>query len=186
MYIGNLKTQKGMSKSWTSVCPRIAFLPDVSHPPPRTLWFFGLSTACVIPSAQVTSRQVKAAVRFSGSIMSWVSPQLWEYSVFSPCGNSSPWFILFLGTLAGVIDLAVDWMTDLKEGVCLSAFWYSHEQCCWTSNETTFEDRDKCPLWQKWSELLLSQSEVCYYLCRILPEDHSNPQSLNTHNFTFR
>ncbi|XP_032364648.1 H(+)/Cl(-) exchange transporter 4-like, partial [Etheostoma spectabile] len=27
--------------------------------------------------------------------------------------------------------------TDLKEGVCLSAFWYSHEQCCWTSNETT-------------------------------------------------
>ena len=73
-------------------------------------------------------------------------------------------FICFSGTLAGVIDLAVDWMTDLKEGVCLSAFWYSHEQCCWTSNETTFEDRDKCPLWQKWSELLLSQSEVCRHL----------------------
>lgn len=68
--------------------------------------------------------------------------------------------LLLLGTLAGVIDLAVDWMTDLKEGVCLSAFWYSHEQCCWTSNETTFEDRDKCPLWQKWSELLVNQSEV--------------------------
>lgn len=67
---------------------------------------------------------------------------------------------LFPGTLAGVIDLAVDWMTDLKEGVCLSAFWYSHEQCCWTSNETTFDDRDKCPQWQKWSELLVSQSEV--------------------------
>lgn len=64
------------------------------------------------------------------------------------------------GTLAGVIDLAVDWMTDLKEGVCLSAFWYSHEQCCWTSNETTFDDRDKCPQWQKWSELLVNQSEV--------------------------
>ncbi|EMP35491.1 H(+)/Cl(-) exchange transporter 4 [Chelonia mydas] len=63
------------------------------------------------------------------------------------------------GTLAGVIDLAVDWMTDLKEGVCLSAFWYSHEQCCWTSNETTFDDRDKCPLWQKWSELLVNRSE---------------------------
>ena len=68
--------------------------------------------------------------------------------------------LLLPGTLAGVIDLAVDWMTDLKEGVCLSAFWYSHEQCCWTSNETTFEDRDKCPLWQKWSELLVNQSEV--------------------------
>lgn len=64
------------------------------------------------------------------------------------------------GTLAGVIDLAVDWMTDLKEGVCLSAFWYSHEQCCWTSNETTFADRDKCPQWQKWAELMTGHTEV--------------------------
>uniref|UniRef100_A0A6Q2WWK4 Chloride channel protein n=1 Tax=Esox lucius TaxID=8010 RepID=A0A6Q2WWK4_ESOLU len=63
------------------------------------------------------------------------------------------------GTLAGVIDLAVDWMTDLKEGVCLSAFYYSHEQCCWTSNETTFDDRDKCPQWQKWAELMTGNSE---------------------------
>lgn len=78
--------------------------------------------------------------------------------------TSSEWLLLLLpGTLAGVIDLAVDWMTDLKEGVCLSAFWYSHEQCCWTSNETTFEDRDKCPLWQKWSELLVNQSEVGFW-----------------------
>lgn len=64
------------------------------------------------------------------------------------------------GTLAGVIDLAVDWMTDLKEGVCLSALWYSHEQCCWTSNETTFADRDKCPQWQKWAELMTGYTEV--------------------------
>lgn len=59
-----------------------------------------------------------------------------------------------------MIDLAVDWMTDLKEGVCLSAFWYSHEQCCWTSNETTFDDRDKCPQWQKWAELMTGHTEV--------------------------
>ncbi|MGH0138256.1 UNVERIFIED_CONTAM: hypothetical protein FKN15_038519 [Acipenser sinensis] len=76
----------------------------------------------------------------------------------------SGWVVMLLigllaGTLAGVIDLAVDWMTDLKEGVCLSAFWYSHEQCCWTSNETTFDDRDKCPQWQKWSELMVGRSE---------------------------
>lgn len=65
-----------------------------------------------------------------------------------------------VGTLAGVIDLAVDWMTDLKEGVCLSALYYSREQCCWTSNETTFDDRDKCPQWQKWAELMTGHSEV--------------------------
>ncbi|KAG7262310.1 hypothetical protein CRUP_002239, partial [Coryphaenoides rupestris] len=34
-----------------------------------------------------------------------------------------------------------------------------HEQCCWTSNETTFEDRDKCPQWQKWAELMTGHSE---------------------------
>lgn len=51
-------------------------------------------------------------------------------------------------------------MTDLKEGVCLTAFWYSHEQCCWTSNETTFAERDKCPQWKSWAELILGQAEV--------------------------
>ncbi|ERE65856.1 H(+)/Cl(-) exchange transporter 4-like isoform 1 [Cricetulus griseus] len=102
---------------------------------------------------------------------------IWEF-IKSLLDAWSGWVVMLLigllaGTLAGVIDLAVDWMTDLKEGVCLSAFWYSHEQCCWTSNETTFEDRDKCPLWQKWSELLLSQSEgasayILNYLMYIL------------------
>lgn len=72
--------------------------------------------------------------------------------------------LLSVGTLAAVIDLAVDWMTDLKEGVCLSAFWYSHEQCCWTSNETTFDNRDKCPQWQTWSELMMGHTQVwCLY-----------------------
>ncbi|KAJ7411487.1 hypothetical protein WISP_102457 [Willisornis vidua] len=88
---------------------------------------------------------------------------IWEF-IKSLLDAWSGWVVMLLigllaGTLAGVIDLAVDWMTDLKEGVCLSAFWYSHEQCCWTSNETTFDDRDKCPQWQKWSELLVNQSE---------------------------
>ncbi|XP_067580994.1 H(+)/Cl(-) exchange transporter 4-like [Pseudorca crassidens] len=89
---------------------------------------------------------------------------IWEF-IKSLLDAWSGWAVMLLigllaGTLAGVIDLAVDWMTDLKEGICLSAFWYSHEQCCWTSSETTFEDRDRCPLWQKWSELLVKQSEM--------------------------
>uniref|UniRef100_A0A3P9DUZ8 Chloride channel protein n=1 Tax=Maylandia zebra TaxID=106582 RepID=A0A3P9DUZ8_9CICH len=88
---------------------------------------------------------------------------LWEL-IKSLLDAWSGWVVMLLigllsGTLAGVIDLAVDWMTDLKEGVCLSAFWYSHEQCCWTSNETTFDDRDKCPQWQKWAELMTGHAE---------------------------
>lgn len=65
-----------------------------------------------------------------------------------------------LGALAGVIDIAADWMNDIKEGVCLSAMWFNHEQCCWGSNETTFAERDKCPQWKTWAELILGQAEV--------------------------
>ncbi|KAG7241525.1 hypothetical protein INR49_025430 [Caranx melampygus] len=77
----------------------------------------------------------------------------------------SGWLVVTLtglasGALAGLIDIAADWMNDLKEGVCLSAMWFNHEQCCWTSNETTFAERDKCPQWKSWAELILGQAEV--------------------------
>ncbi|XP_055051113.1 H(+)/Cl(-) exchange transporter 3 isoform X1 [Misgurnus anguillicaudatus] len=76
----------------------------------------------------------------------------------------SGWLVVTLtglasGALAGVIDIAADWMNDLKEGVCLSAMWFNHEQCCWGSNETTFAERDKCPQWKTWAELILGQAE---------------------------
>lgn len=73
---------------------------------------------------------------------------------------SFPGSLLPPGALAGLIDIAADWMNDLKEGVCLSALWFNHEQCCWTSNETTFAERDKCPQWKSWAELILGQAEV--------------------------
>uniref|UniRef100_A0A8D2MV98 Chloride channel protein n=1 Tax=Zonotrichia albicollis TaxID=44394 RepID=A0A8D2MV98_ZONAL len=76
----------------------------------------------------------------------------------------SGWLVVTLtglasGALAGLIDIAADWMTDLKEGICLSALWFNHEQCCWGSNETTFEERDKCPQWKTWAELIIGQAE---------------------------
>ncbi|KAG8134765.1 hypothetical protein E2320_007860 [Naja naja] len=67
--------------------------------------------------------------------------------------------VFIIRALAGLIDIAADWMTDLKEGICLSALWFNHEQCCWASNETTFEERDKCPLWKTWAELIIGQAE---------------------------
>lgn len=46
---------------------------------------------------------------------------------------------LFTGAVAGVIDIGASWMTDLKFGICPQAFWLNQEQCCWSSNETSFE-----------------------------------------------
>lgn len=46
---------------------------------------------------------------------------------------------LLSGCVAGVIDIGASWMTDLKLGICPEAFWLNREQCCWSSNETTFD-----------------------------------------------
>ncbi|XP_054851991.1 H(+)/Cl(-) exchange transporter 5 isoform X1 [Eublepharis macularius] len=76
----------------------------------------------------------------------------------------SGWLLMLLigllaGAIAGLIDISAHWMTDLKEGVCLRGFWYNHEHCCWTSQETTFQDRDKCPEWRSWAQLLTGNQE---------------------------
>ncbi|KAM6949443.1 H(+)/Cl(-) exchange transporter 5 [Aplochiton taeniatus] len=94
----------------------------------------------------------------------------------------SGWLLMLLvglmsGALAGGIDISAHWMTDLKEGVCLSGLWFNHEQCCWGSNETTFKERDRCPQWKSWAQLIAGSTEgafayivdymmyVCWALC---------------------
>lgn len=49
---------------------------------------------------------------------------------------------LVTGAVAGVIDIGASWMTDLKFGICPQAFWLNQEQCCWSSNETSFDARN--------------------------------------------
>ncbi|KAJ8867424.1 hypothetical protein PR048_031225 [Dryococelus australis] len=59
---------------------------------------------------------------------------------------------LFTGAVAGIIDIGASWMSDLKFGICPQAFWLNREQCCWSSNETTFNDGN-CSQWWTWSEV---------------------------------
>uniref|UniRef100_A0A8C7Z7E6 Chloride channel protein n=1 Tax=Oryzias sinensis TaxID=183150 RepID=A0A8C7Z7E6_9TELE len=78
----------------------------------------------------------------------------------------SGWLLMLLvglmaGALAGGIDIAAHWMTDLKGGVCLVGFWFNHEHCCWTYNET-FQERDRCPQWKSWAELITGTSEGAF------------------------
>uniref|UniRef100_A0AAR2IP66 Chloride channel protein n=1 Tax=Pygocentrus nattereri TaxID=42514 RepID=A0AAR2IP66_PYGNA len=76
----------------------------------------------------------------------------------------SGWLLMLLigllsGALAGGIDIAAHWLTDLKEGFCMKGFWFTHEHCCWKSNETTFQRRNKCPQWKSWAELMVGVPE---------------------------
>ncbi|TRY66655.1 hypothetical protein DNTS_007992 [Danionella cerebrum] len=84
--------------------------------------------------------------------------------LFSVSDAFSGWLLMLLiglmsGALAGGIDIASHWMTDLKEGVCMNGFWFNHEDCCWTYNNTSFSERDKCPQWRSWAELMVGVSE---------------------------
>ncbi|EFA00320.2 H(+)/Cl(-) exchange transporter 3-like Protein [Tribolium castaneum] len=60
---------------------------------------------------------------------------------------------LCTGMVAGGIDIGASWMTDLKFGICPQAFWLNREQCCWSSNETSF-DSGNCSQWLTWPEVL--------------------------------
>ena len=37
---------------------------------------------------------------------------------------------LSAGVIAAVIDIGTNWMSHLKHGICLNAFWLNREQCC--------------------------------------------------------
>lgn len=66
---------------------------------------------------------------------------------------------LVTGTVAGIIDIGSSWMTDLKYGLCPEAFWLNKEQCCWSSNETSFDDTGNCSQWYSWAEVMGSSKE---------------------------
>ncbi|GFR62490.1 H(+)/Cl(-) exchange transporter 3 [Elysia marginata] len=61
------------------------------------------------------------------------------------------------GTCAGIIDIGATWMSDLKEGVCLEAFWFNKEQCCWSGaslNSTTLLTYGECDQWYSWGKIV--------------------------------
>ncbi|XP_076446776.1 H(+)/Cl(-) exchange transporter 4-like isoform X1 [Babylonia areolata] len=81
----------------------------------------------------------------------------------------SGWVCVFLvglaaGSCAGIIDIGATWMSDLKEGVCLDAFWFNQEQCCWSGNSTTFDAEGDCDQWNTWPELIGSVSGAGSYI----------------------
>ncbi|PAA85153.1 hypothetical protein BOX15_Mlig004466g2 [Macrostomum lignano] len=58
------------------------------------------------------------------------------------------------GLVAGVVDIGTNWMSDLRSGICVEAFWFNKEQCCWSANDTGFDDEQACAQWYTWAELV--------------------------------
>lgn len=51
------------------------------------------------------------------------------------------------GLVAGVVDIGSNWITHIKDGICVNAFWLNRAQCCWASKMIYFDNytNPKCP-----------------------------------------
>ncbi|UJR28387.1 hypothetical protein I4U23_009628 [Adineta vaga] len=73
----------------------------------------------------------------------------------------SGWFCVLLiavniGIIAAIVDIGAVWLTDIKTGICLPAFYLSREQCCWTASNQTYDKYQHvlCANWHKWANLI--------------------------------
>ena len=65
-------------------------------------------------------------------------------------------------TYVGVVDVATEWMVDLKEGWCTHQGFYNKEACCWLSNDTLNDEN--CTLWSKWSTMAGVEAATSAYV----------------------
>ena len=51
------------------------------------------------------------------------------------------------GVVAAVVDIGSNWITHIKDGICVNAFWLNKPQCCWASKNVTYDhyNNPKCP-----------------------------------------
>ena len=75
---------------------------------------------------------------------------MWE-QILALHDSWSGWICVLLvglssGLLAAVVDIGVNWMTHIKDGICMNAFWLNKPQCCWASKDVTYDfyNNPKC------------------------------------------
>lgn len=51
------------------------------------------------------------------------------------------------GLVAAIVDIGTNWITNIKDGICVNAFWLNKPQCCWASKNVTYDSNNnpKCP-----------------------------------------
>ncbi|CAF0779322.1 unnamed protein product [Rotaria sordida] len=60
-----------------------------------------------------------------------------------------------IGIIAAMVDIGAVWLTNIKVGICLPAFYLSQEHCCWTASNQTYDQYQHvhCANWHQWSSL---------------------------------
>ncbi|KAK6341244.1 hypothetical protein TWF696_008330 [Orbilia brochopaga] len=81
---------------------------------------------------------------------------------------SQAWVVLILagiavGLIAAAIDIASNWLADLKNGVCTTTFYLSHAACCYGLQST-----EQCKHWVTWSQLFHVKAAGGAYIVQYL------------------
>lgn len=76
---------------------------------------------------------------------------LWQ-TIVTLHDSWSGWICVLLvglssGVAAAVVDIGTNWMFNIKDGLCINAFWLNKAQCCWASKNISYDkfSNPKCP-----------------------------------------
>ncbi|KAJ3030203.1 UNVERIFIED_CONTAM: hypothetical protein HDU68_009844 [Siphonaria sp. JEL0065] len=90
----------------------------------------------------------------------------WRGQLIRAFDGIQAWIVVFLigvfmGTCAGVIDIASIWLNDVKEGYCEAGFYLSKKFCCWHRPETDYT----CVEWIPWTKSSFLQCIIYTFYC---------------------
>ncbi|KAI8056954.1 chloride channel [Syncephalis plumigaleata] len=79
----------------------------------------------------------------------------WRYWLLVLYDASQSWIVVLLvgiviGVNAAFINIATEWLSDLKEGYCSSGWWLNQKFCCWE----IWDQEGSCHDWIEWSYAL--------------------------------
>ncbi|KAI8807085.1 chloride channel [Cladochytrium replicatum] len=82
-------------------------------------------------------------IRYLHRIKGWLGKAIRAFNA------SQAWIIVFIigaltGLIAAYIDVATEWLTDIREGYCEAGFYLNRKFCCWHENGA------QCDEWKWW------------------------------------
>ena len=78
----------------------------------------------------------------------------WHSRYASLYDASQGWIVITLvgscaGLIAGILNICIEWLNDIKLGACQDAWFLPKSQCCWAAAYTGGDD---CASWKYWSD----------------------------------
>ena len=88
----------------------------------------------------------------------------WHSRYASIADASQGWIVITLvgsvaGLIAGILNICIEWLNDIKLGACTRAWYLPKSQCCWGAALT---GEDDCEEWSNWSDMPLLTGRGAY------------------------